>query len=297
MSSTDYASHLDLFVDLVRQGSFSAVARKRQLAVSSVVRRIDALETQLACTLFIRSTRALQLTESGKRLAARAAPLVNALVDLRGELADLEQSPAGLLRIGCPPAFGRRHVLPVVAKMLESHPGLHIELDLSERPMKPIEERLDALIRVGALPDSGLFASPVGQQRWCLCAAPAYLQRSGRPLRPDDLAAHSKIGKLHELPGWGWSRFPASLNGAGEKRLCCDDFEAQRLAALAGLGIACLPNWLVDDDIDTGALQNVLADADATADPIHLLRPLPSPSRKLQRFTEALRTRLERHGV
>ncbi|PKU23865.1 LysR family transcriptional regulator [Telmatospirillum siberiense] len=289
MDFARYATHLETFVEVTRLGSFAAAARRRGVAVSSIVRRIDALEADLQTRLFVRSTRALTLTDAGERLLVRARDVIDRLIDVRSEIGALDETPGGVLRLSCLPTFGRLHVLPVVAQLLETWPGLAIELDLTERLSDPATERCDAAIRIGAQPDSGLIATRIGAQRWIVCASPDYLDRHGRPAHLEDVARHRRIGKARELPGLGWSRLP--ITGLEDKARVfrCDEFEAQRLAARAGLGLAMLPNWVVGDDIAGGHLIHLFDEPKDAAEPIHILRALPDAPPKLRVFIAAMR--------
>lgn len=294
MNAINYASYLDVFLDVARLGSFSAVARKRRVAVSSIVRRMDALEQQLDTQLLIRSTRAIQLTASGQLLAERSPEMVNQLVDLRSELSGIDDPLGGRLRVSCLPSLGRHHILPVIAKILDDYPKLHIELELTEHPLNPVYDRLDAAVRIGEQPDSQLYATLVGHQQWRLCALADYIDKMGHPSQLSELRPFRKIAKVRELPGWGWRRLEHLIR-LDDDELClrCDDFEGQRIAVKSGLGIGMLPNWLVDEDIRSGALIHLLADLDLQTEPIYVLRSLPRASVKLQCFTQALKARLK----
>lgn len=293
MDFARYAAHLELFVDVARRGSFSAVARKRGVAVSSIVRRIDALEADLATALFLRSTRALTLTDAGDKLLVRAQDVIDRLIDARTEIGAFEETPSGVLRISCLPTFSRFYVMPVVAKLLDRWPDLAIDLDLTERLTDPTVERYDAVIRIGSQPDSGLVATPIGTQNWIICAAPSYLDRHGRP---DDLAAiatHRRIGKARELPGLGWSRLTAQglVLGDDKRVFRCDKFEPQRQAALAGLGLAMLPNWVLSTDIAEGHLVPLFDEPKPENAPIRILRVQHEAPPKLRVFIEAMQGR------
>ncbi|WP_162558088.1 LysR family transcriptional regulator, partial [Pseudomonas aeruginosa] len=175
MQPIPYAEHLPVFVAVARAGSFSAVAARQGVAPSSVVRQIDALEVALDVRLFVRSTRGLALTDAGELLLARAPILLDELVDLRAEVAALGDEPRGVLRVACLPTFGRHHVLPLLPGLLTRYPALRIELEFTERLADPVRERLDAVIRVGPLKDSRLYAQRLGTQRWSICASRGYL--------------------------------------------------------------------------------------------------------------------------
>lgn len=290
-----FAEFLATFVDVVRAGSFSGAARRRAVTPSAIVRQIDALEEDLGVALFIRSTRALTLTDAGQRLHERAQRHLDELADTHAEVAAFDGSVSGTLRIACFPSFGKRYVLPVVAALQGEHPALHVELDLTERLADPVIERLDVVIRMGALTDSTLIATKVAPLARLLVASPDYLKRAGMPDSAEDLSSHRLIDKLHGADLLGWRDVlgcPAGHAGNGTVGFRSDDFEAQRAAAEAGLGIAFLPSWVVGRDVRARKLVRLPLGGEpwnAGSAGIYLLRALPQPSAKVRAFSEALR--------
>lgn len=290
-----FAEYLAAFVDVVRAGSFSGAARRRAMTPSAIVRQIDALEEDLGVALLIRSTRALTLTDAGRRLHERALLLLDDMADTHAEVSAFDGAVSGTLRVACFPTFGKRYVLPVVAALQAEHPALKVELDLTERLADPVLERLDVVVRMGALNDSTLIASKLAPLTRYLVASPAYLAQAGAPESTADLASHRLLDKLHGADLLGWRDVlggPAGHAGNGTVTFRSDDFEALRAAAEAGLGVAFLASWVVGPDIKAGKLIRLrLADEPWNAAPtgIHLLRALPQPSAKVRAFSEALR--------
>jgi DNA-binding transcriptional LysR family regulator len=290
-----FAEHLAVFVDVVRGGSFSSAARKRSVTPSSIVRQIDGLEHSLATPLLVRSTRALALTDAGERLFERAQRLLDELADTHAEITAMTGAIAGVLRIACFPSFGKRYVIPVLDALMTEHPELRVELDLTERLADPVLERLDAVIRIGELQDSTLIASKLAAQSRLLVAGPAYLARCGAPETVQALTAHRLIDKLHGADLLGWSDLlgcPVAGVRDGADVFRCDDFEALRQAAVAGLGLALLPDWVVGPDVRMGALVRLALEGEpwnAKQTGVYLLRALLHPSAKLKAFSQALR--------
>lgn len=290
-----FAEYLAAFVDVVRAGSFSGAARRRAMTPSAIVRQIDALEEDLGVALLIRSTRALTLTDAGRRLHERALLLLDDLADTHAEVSAFDGAVSGTLRVACFPTFGKRYVLPVVAALQAEHPALKVELDLTERLADPVLERLDVVVRMGALNDSTLIATKLAPLTRYLVASPAYLAQAGTPESTADLASHRLLDKLRGADLLGWRDVlsePAGHAGNGTVTFRSDDFEALRAAAEAGLGIAFLASWVVGPDIKAGRLIRLrLKDEPWNTAPagIHLLRALPQPSAKVRAFSEALR--------
>lgn len=301
MKDLRFAEHLAVFVEVVRHGSFSGAARRRGQTPSAIVRQINALEDSLRVPLLVRSTRALAMTDAGERLYERAQPLLDQLADTHAEVAAFDGAVAGVLRIACFPTFGKLYVIPVLEQLLAEHPRLRIELDLTERLADPVLERLDAVIRIGDLADSTLIATKLADQRRLLVASPAYLTRAGRPEAAADLPRHRLIDKLHGADLLDWT----DLLGAPVAQAVthddavfrCDDFEAMRLAAHAGIGLALLPDWVVGADVRSGALIHLGLNGETWRSRpvgIWLLRALAQPSARLRVLSNALREAIGR---
>ncbi|RRN63940.1 LysR family transcriptional regulator [Caulobacter sp. 602-1] len=296
MRDPRFAEFVAVFVDVVRAGSFSGAARRRGVTPSAIVRQIDALEHDLGVRVLVRSTRALATTDAGQRLFERGQRLVDDLVDVHAEVAAFDGAVAGTLRIACFPTFGKRYVLPVAGALMREHPRLKVELDLTERLADPVLDRLDAVIRIGQLTDSALIASKLADQMRLAVAAPDYLARNGTPGCIDDLRGHRLLDKLHGADLLGWADLLGGAAGhpdCGEVVFRSDDFEALRLAAGEGAGVAFLPSWVAGPDVREGKLVRLQLDGEpwnARPSGIYLLRALPEPSAKFRAFTYALRT-------
>jgi DNA-binding transcriptional LysR family regulator len=294
MQTDRFAEYLGIFADVARENSFSSAARKHGITPSSVARQIDALEAHLDTALFLRSTRALTLTEAGQALLIRARRVLDELDDAQQEIASMKGEIQGVLRIACFPTFGKRYVIPVAAALAAKHPALRIELDLTERLADPVAERLDAVIRIGDLADSALIATRIGTQQRVLCATQGYLQQMGTPTAPGDLQGHRLVDKLHgnDLLGWTDLLGRPVEHRVGQAVFRCDDFEAMLLAVNAGMGIAWLPDWVAGRDVKAGRLMQLLPELSATPPMqtgIYVLRALPQPAAKLRAFIDELK--------
>ena len=291
MESIKFAENLAMFVDVAQAGSFSAVARRKGLVASSVARQIDALEQDLGVVLFTRSTRALMMTDAGSLLFERAVRILHDLRSVRGEVVAAERTVEGLLRVSCVPAFGRRHVVPHLGTLAEKHPGLRVELELTERTVDAVVERFDLVIRLGPQPDSSMVGQRIGYQRYIIGASPAYLRRHGHPTRFDELAQHRLIDRQHSTSMRGWREVTGPGAWLPEQfAFECDDCDARRMAAAQGLGIALMPNWAIGEDLAAGRLVALeLAGApplEATG--IHLMRAAQRANTRTSAFTRHL---------
>jgi len=285
------AENLATFVDVARAGSFSAVARRRGQAASSVARQIDALEREMGAALFTRSTRALALTEAGDLLFDKAAKILKDISETRDEVASLNDGVAGRLRIACLPAFGRQHVVPHLESLYAKYPALSIELELTERVVDPVLERLDLVIRVGNQADSQLIAKPLASHRHIVCATPGYLLAHGVVSRAEDLNEHRLIDRGHSTSMRGWREIltPSQVASA-TFAIECDDCDARRLSVLQGLGIALLPDWSVGEDIQKGRLVELQPEGlqPQKESAIYLLRAAPRATAKFKAFCNHL---------
>jgi DNA-binding transcriptional LysR family regulator len=287
---------LPTFVAVAEAGTFSKVARAQGVAVSSVTRRVDALEAEFGTRLFNRSSRRVLLTDAGEHLLARAKAILADLAEAKQSLAAASAEPRGLLTVTAPSAFGRRHVAPAVIGFLKRYPSLEVDLHLSDRVVDLSEQRVDVAIRMGSLPSSDLVATRLAPVRRLACASPAYLKRRGRPGRPQDLLGHDclTVASLPVPAGWwcfaGVNRnLPLAVKGP----LRTDDTEALLQAAIAGLGVVHLASWLVSDALQARKLVSLFPEAapgGRQASGIHAVRmPGRSHTPKAQLFIAYLR--------
>ena len=291
--------NLQAFIDVARQGTFSAVAKSRNVAVSSVARQIDALEAALEVRLFHRSSRRLLLTDAGEQFLPSALSIVEEMGEAKAALLDAKVEPSGLLTVTAPAAFGRRHLLPAAADFLQKHPLIELDLHLSDQWVDLSSTRVDVAIRIGTLPDSDLTATRLAPVRRLACASPAYLARCGHPAGPEDLLRHSCLSvSSNSRTPTGWWAFPGVNKGkalAVRGRLRTDDTEALLQGAEAGLGVVHLASWLVSDSIASGRLVSLFPadphDDETRAVAIHAVRLKGrSHATKAQLFIAHLKT-------
>lgn len=266
------------FIEVATERSFTIVAKRRDVAVSSVTRKIDAIEAELGVKLFARSSRSLVLTDAGELFLPRARHIVSEMDDARHGLADLHAEPRGVLSVTAPEAFGRRHVVPAIASFLQRYPLIEIDLHLSDQRVDLMAQRVDVAIRVGTLPDSDLVATRLAPSKRLVCASPAYLSRCGRPASPAQLVKHNCL-TLASMSSPGWWCFAGVHRGAAlpvRGTLRTDDTDALLQAAIAGIGIVHLASWLVGDGLRDGKLvplfPNIAAPAKLSGSAIHAVR-------------------------
>ena len=265
------------FSETAKRGGFAAAARELGSAPSTLAKAVARLEASLGLRLFHRTTRQVTLTGDGERLFQRCQRVLAELEDLQTEAAGARAAPSGTLRIDMPIVFGRKVMLPLLARLLQQHPGLALDVRSSDARADLVKDGIDVAIRIGELQDSTLVARRFASQQLVLVAAPAYLQRHGEPRALQDLATHRSI--VFRLPGSGRDR-PQQFGLKGRlvelqpaQGLRFNDGEAMVQAALLGLGLAQVPDNMVDEALATGQLVELLPQHRPPPMPIHAVMP------------------------
>jgi DNA-binding transcriptional LysR family regulator len=289
---------LRTFLAVAEAGSLTKVSKMRDIAVSSVSRKIDMLEAGLGVKLLHRTSRVVMLTDAGEQFLPRARNIVAELDDAKDAISALRADPRGLLTVTAPSAFGRRYVAPALTSFLARYPQMEIDLHLSDHVMDLSAQRVDVAIRIGALPDSDLVATRLAPLQRLACASPAYIERRGRPAGPEDLLQHNCLTMISKpMPSDWWSFAGINHNKALPVRgtLRSDDTEALLQAAVDGVGIVHLGSWLVSAAIVKGQLQRLFTGTPSIArkspSAIHAVRmPGRSHATKAQLFIAHLRS-------
>lgn len=264
-------AELEVFVQVAERGGFSAAARLRGSTPSAISKTVARLEARLGVQLLRRSTRRLELTAEGAQLLAQGRPLLDEWRALEQSVARQAQ-PQGVVRINASTATGQRLLVPLVPELMQTWPGLQLDLSFTDHVVDLIEARADIAIRWGQLPSSDMVARRLGQTRQVIVGAPTYLQRHGRPQQPTDLAGHVRIGWNYPraVPHWPLRTHGQLLSTTMGELLRVNDGEAMRALALVGAGLARLSLYHAWDDLHAGRLQAVLEDCNpGDLEPIH----------------------------
>ena len=252
---------------LAQLGSFTQVAQRLGLSKAAVSQRISELEKAVAQTLVQRTTRSLRLTEAGQQLVVQTAESFAQIARSVTETRDLAAQPRGLVRVTAPVALGRQQVAPQIEGFLRAHPDIRIELDLSDRLVTLAHEGFDLAVRHTSAPPDSHVAWKLCESRSVLVASAAYLRRHGSPQEPAELAAHLCLPYLRPGPSlWKFERALRPMKGEPERASVtvqgpfrASNSELLRGAALAGLGLALLPDFSAIDALRSGRLREVMA--------------------------------------
>ena len=285
----DQLAALKLFRRVAATGSFSQAAREQSLTQPTVSRIIAALEATLGATLFVRTTRAVTLTETGADYLARITPILEDL-EAADDAARGDGELRGTLHIGVSSIMASRVLVPLLGGFLGPHPLLRIELVIDDRRQDLIAENVDVAIRFGALPDSSAIARHIGRWPLVISAAPSYIARNGKPGSPEDLDRHRFIiagpaakkgltfrqgDKVVAVPVDG----PLAITGA----------EVAVNAGVGGMGIVAASYPSVAREIDNGSLVRLVPDWDLGELEAHALFPSgQSPKPSARAFVEFL---------
>ena len=258
--------HLHWLVVLAQQGSFTAAAERLGVSKAAMSQRVAELERVAGVALVRRTTRSVRLTEAGQRLVDDTRASFEQIAESFAQVRDLAGSPRGLLRVTAPVALARQQLVPLLADFLRQYPEVRLELDLSDRISSLATEGLDLAIRHTASPPDTHVAWTLCQTRSVLVATPAYLRRSGMPQLPQELAGHNCLHypRSQDRPAWTLERRDAAAQERVTVQvsgsLAANNSEALRDAALAGLGIALLPDFSAQASLRAGRLVELLPD-------------------------------------
>jgi DNA-binding transcriptional LysR family regulator len=262
------------FVEVVEGGGFNRAARRLGISKSIVSRRIARIEADLGTRLLSRTTRGISPTDAGLEFKARCERMLADLEEAREAVAQRGGGVVGRLRLSADVSFGVRHVAPVLAEMARRHPRLELDVSYSDRHVDLIAEHFDAAIRIGALKDSSLVARRIAPVRAMVVASPDYLARNGRPGTPGDLATHECLIYTGSMEvDWPFRSGKRWIAIRPNGRLRSDSGEAMLQWAIAGLGIAAAPSFVVSEAIENGTLEPLLPDYPMPEFGIYVVRP------------------------
>lgn len=258
------------FVRAVERGGFSPAARELGLTPSAISKLVTRMENRLGVRLLNRSTRRLALTPEGEAFFHRAQRILADIEEAENEVARFRSRPRGRLRLNVGTAFGSHQLVPALPEFLARFPEIELELTMTDRLVDLMEEGADVGLRTGELADSSLVARKICDMERVICASPAYLERHGRPRKPEDLLGHNclVIAGSPQFQRWPFNVADGVREVAVSGNVSANNAETLVQLAEMGLGIIRLADVIVGQAIAAGRLRPVLAD-------VHHVEPLP----------------------
>lgn len=286
---------MQAFARVAEVGSFTKAAEGLRLSRATVTQLIQQLEARLQAKLLHRTTRRVQLTPDGEHYYAQVLRLLADLETAESSLSNRQAALHGRLRVDVPSPWASRWLVPALPDFFARHPGIALDLGVSDRHVDLLAENVDCVVRAGAMPDQALVARRLATLEMELCAAPSYLERSGLPVHPRELQApaHSLVG-FRGVPGG--KPLEVALQCGAEHftleagaRITLDDGQAYLAAGMAGLGAICVPRYLAAPHLAAGALVALLPGWQMAPMPLYVAyRPNRHLSARLRVFMDWL---------
>lgn len=288
----DRLTSLGVFVAAVEEGSLAAAARRFGLSAAMAGKHVSAIEAELNAQLLHRTTRRLRLTDTGQTYYERCKRILEAFDEAKREASDSQGAARGVLRIAAPVTFGAMHLGEVVARYMEDHPHVNVEVQLGDRYVDLVDAGVDVAIRIGRLEDPGLVTRRLAPCRMVMCASPAYLERHGTPRKPDDLLSAQRLAFSEAVSAGDWTlrdRKNRAYIIDGPCRMTANNTQMLLAAAIAGAGIVYGPTFVFGAHIRRGELVELLPAyraADLTIQAVYpSVRRIPL---KVRRFVDYL---------
>ena len=264
------------FIRIVESGSLSAAARQMETTQATISRRLQSLEEMLGAKLLLRSTHAMKLTDDGERCYQHARQVVESWLALEDALQLTDEQPVGTLRVRAPHAFGQQQLLIPLVGFLARYPQLSVEWMLHDKAVDFISDNVDCAIRVGAEVDPATVTVLLAEVPRCIVASPELLSRFPQVTQPESLSALPWIAirtfYQHEVV-LRHADSDQTASVAIASRLSTDSLYVAKNAALAGVGVAVVSSWTVEEEIANGRLIELLPQWQAAPLPVHLVYP------------------------
>ncbi len=271
----DKLTSMKVFERVAKAGSFVGGARELGISRAMATKHIMHLEADLRTRLFNRTTRSLSLTDMGAAYLERCSQVLLDIDDMESVITHLQTELRGTLKISAPPVIGATHITRAVAEFLKLYPDLTVEMVLQSSHSDLIDDGIDIAIYLGDLDDTSMVARKLASSSMIVCGSPDYLAKYGIPQKPEDLVNHSCIVNWASAPQDKW-KFKTetgytTINVSG--RMQSNVAEANRVAALNGLGLVVMATYVVRRDIEKGKLQTVLENYALPPLDIHAVYP------------------------
>lgn len=262
---------IEAFTRVVETGSFTAAAQVLHSAKSSVSETVRTLEERMGVRLLDRTTRRVRPTEAGAAFYRHCRRLLDDLAQARSEAQATHKEPAGRLRIAAPDGFAERYIVPGLPAFLAAYPTIEIELIAGSEAQRLVDEGIDLAIRIAEKPEPSLVVRRIATSRVVIVATPGYLAQHGTPRKPRDIVGHRLIGFAPLAWRDTWRIGTETI--AVQPRLLVNNSESLRAAALSGLGLAAIPEWLIADALAAGLVSRVLPSEETPLGGIYAVYP------------------------
>ena len=259
----DRLENMSTFIRVVECGSITAAADRLDVAKSAVSRRLKELEQHLGVELFHRTTRKMNLTDTGRSFYHQSVRILDDVLEAELATSQAHSELQGSLKVAVPLSFGLMHLGPAINEFSQAHPQIEFDLDFSDREVDLMQEGFDLGIRIAKLPDSSLIARRLAAIQTVVCASPDYLEDMGEPISPDELIEHKCLAYslLRNLDTWHFHDAKGKLLTTKIRpHMKASNGQFLRDAAVEGQGIVVLPSFIAYQEIERGALLPLLQD-------------------------------------
>lgn len=257
--NTNLLACMEVFIQVADSSSFSEAGRRLGMSQSSVSRQIGALEANLGVRLLQRTTRRLSLTEAGDIYYLKARQIQREVIEAGNSISAFKQTASGLLKVGTPIGWTEIKIAPYLSEFMAAYPDIELDIIATDDVQDVVEERLDLVLRVGALHDSSYVAQSLGKIKFVLCATPGYFKQHARPLTPADLLQHNCIVFDHSNQ-WAFRRHKTEQTIDVRGRVNTNMVSVMIAMTLQNMGITLLPEQLIRQQLASGELVAIFQD-------------------------------------
>ncbi|WP_295893410.1 LysR family transcriptional regulator [uncultured Vibrio sp.] len=268
----DKLTSMKVFAYIVEHGSFRSAAHHFDISPTMAGKHVNFLEQSLGAQLIHRTTRKQSLTEAGKLYYQECHRIIEDISNAEGMVHTLINQPQGTVKVNCPVTYGKKVLAPIVAAFLAQYPSINVELMLDNNLVDPFKIDADVIIRIGDLVDSSLVARALGHYQMTYCAAPSYIEKKGDIDSLEDLSNHSCLGfQYHQGESQQVLNLPSNTFAQNKTRLTSNNGDVLKYAAIQGSGVLLQPKILVEEEVESGLLVEILESSAPQAKPINLL--------------------------
>ncbi|PSW63086.1 LysR family transcriptional regulator [Photobacterium kishitanii] len=259
------------FVAVAETESFTAASKRLGISTAQVSRQVSALENRLNTKLFYRTTRKVSLTEEGNVYYQHCRQVLDGLEDAERAISNLRGKPQGLIKLTAPVTYGEKYIMPLVNDFMLQYPEVEVTIDMTNRQVDLVEGSFDLAIRLGRLTSSSMMAKRLTSRTMYVCASPEYLQKFGIPHSLSELRQHNCL--IGNYDHWRFQESGKEKSIRVSGTLNCNSGYGLRDAVIKGIGLAQLPDYYIDKDLESGAIVPILTNYQEPDEGIWALYP------------------------